>query len=176
MIHTEKKLWLNFSTEMDSAGLTTKLAKEITELTEKYPEEWITLFITSGGGLVGVGVAFYEFIVRVLNPKLQTVVLGEVSSAALLMFLSGAKRTITQNSTIFFHDIGKKFQEGTRLDRADMRFFLRDMDIDHGKYARIVAGRSDGKLSVEKTEELMLAKTTLNAEQALEYGLAHEIL
>lgn len=174
MILAKKERWVNFSGEIN-VGTVGMLEDAISGLVGKDPEEPITLFIASEGGSFIAGIAFYEFIKRVLKPNLQTVALGEVGSAAVIMFIAGEARIITKESSIFLHEVGRVFGD-ERVDKSEVGFFERELGNAQRKYARIVAECSGGKISAQGAEKLMLAKTTLTARRAVKFGIAHEIL
>src|SRR3989344_8238743 len=72
--------------------------KKISELLTKIAElaikpQPISLFISSGGGDLAAALAFYAF-VRGLKINLTTVAAGDVSSAAIVVWLAGKKRLV----------------------------------------------------------------------------------
>ena len=66
--------------------------------------EYLTLIINSGGGSVGDAFALIDTIKGSVIP-VHTIGLGEISSAALMIFMAGhkGKRVMTPNSSILSH-------------------------------------------------------------------------
>jgi|GEM_PF-1946607 len=83
----------------------TKTSEEIRKLYKENPEEEITLYICSVGGIRSLAISFYEW-VNYKNIPLITVAIGEVSSAAVIVFLSGKKRRATLHSWFGIHPGG----------------------------------------------------------------------
>jgi len=90
-----------------------KTIEEIRKLYEEDPQEEITLLIGSGGGTIGPALTFYEW-VKLKSIPLVTVAIGEVSSAAVIIFLAGQKRKATSHSFFLLHK-GGSFKEDVRM-------------------------------------------------------------
>jgi ATP-dependent protease ClpP protease subunit len=65
--------------------------------------EPIRLIITSYGGPTGIGMSFYDSMRVVYKPQLITVGSGDVDSSGVIILLSGEKRYLTRNTTLFLH-------------------------------------------------------------------------
>ena len=92
------------------------LIKEIQTLTyelqlqgSKYNfEPHIDLHIYSPGGDAFMGLSIYDFIRK--NPvPIHTYIDGNIASAATFMFLAGAKRFMSPNSTVLIHQVSTSF-------------------------------------------------------------------
>ncbi|MBU1255403.1 ATP-dependent Clp protease proteolytic subunit [Patescibacteria group bacterium] len=153
-----------------------RVIAKINEIYEKDREEWITLFITSGGGNIVAAFAFYDYITSVLRPKLQTVVLGYTASMALLVFLAGEYRLIDPHTSLFFHELKRVQDKEDKFTRVDLERICSDIKVDMGYFTKIMETRTNEKTSVEMAEEMMRSEMTLYAQQAFEKGFAHEIL
>lgn len=79
-----------------------KIRERILDLWEVDQNKEITLFICSGGGKGIPAIGFYEWI-KVKKIPLITVAIGEVSSAAIPIFLSGNSRKATSHSWFLMH-------------------------------------------------------------------------
>jgi ATP-dependent protease ClpP protease subunit len=90
-----------------------KTIEEIRKLYEENPQEEIALLIGSGGGAIGPALNFYEW-VKLKNIPLVTIAIGEVSSAAVIVFLAGQKRKATSHSYFILHK-GGSFKEDIRM-------------------------------------------------------------
>lgn len=136
----------------------------------------VYLTVTSPGGGTGIGMGFYDTIKTVYKPNLTTIGTGDVDSSGIIVFLSGDKRYITPNTTLLLHLAGRTFDGGKRFTAQEMESMLREDTLKDFQYASVVSERSGGKLSTEKVLDMMAKSTVLSAEEAMHYGLAHEIL
>ncbi len=92
------------------------LIKEIQTLTyelqlqaSKYGfEPHIDLHIYSPGGDAFMGLSIYDFIRKNAVP-IHTYIDGNIASAATFMFLAGAKRFMSPNSTVLIHQVSTSF-------------------------------------------------------------------
>lgn len=76
----------------------------VKELLELKPGGECTLYIDSGGGSV-TGALAVVTLLRHRRVRATAIVLGECSSAALLVFAACQRRVVTQHSTFLFHPI-----------------------------------------------------------------------
>ncbi len=175
MITVAPERWTYFSGRVENGPIGT-LTEDIVKLQDKDPTAPIRLFISSGGGDSLVGFGFYEFLCYVIKPQLQTVALGEIGSIAVLMYMAGAKRLITKNSTVYLHEFGLSFSDKSTWSLSNAKTKLADMTVDQNKYVSIIARRSDGNLERRILLTMMKNNTTLTAKQAVKLGIAHEVL
>jgi ATP-dependent protease ClpP protease subunit len=156
-----------------------KTIEEIRKLYKENPQEEITLLIGSGGGAIGPALNFYEW-VKLKNIPLVTVAIGEVSSAAVFIFLAGQKRKATSHSFFLLHK-GGSFKEDIR-----MRFLrilspsrYRD-DADWWKIYKkfeIEIVKKETKLPQEKIQKALTKEhLILTPEEAKNFGLIDEII
>jgi ATP-dependent Clp protease, protease subunit len=138
-------------------------------------EEELYLMITSVGGSCDEGFGFYDAITKFLKPNLTTVALGVTSSIALIIFLSGKRRLAGPNTSFLLHDITVTYEQET-LGTRELKANSASSQFSLNSFAKILAERSGGKLTVKKALQLMRSVTVLNAKQAKQYGLVHEIL
>lgn len=153
-----------------------KLCQDLGKATLANSGDWVSLFMCSGGGKVNPAFATHEFVRHILRPKLQTVALGELGSIAPLLFLMGDHRVITPETTLWFHHIGRSFDEKVRIDTLGADRMHRELQLDEGKYFRILEERTDGKIGKRKAQSLLRGEKTLSAKEAVKLGLAHEIV
>jgi ATP-dependent protease ClpP protease subunit len=151
------------------------LEDEIVKLMKKGPKDWISLSISSEGGQTGAGLAFFDSM-RCLKPKLLTVALGDVQSMALIIFLAGEYRVVGRHSVFFIHEPARQFEANVRLSYSELKKILEFLQSDIKNITDIVAGRSQGKLTTKDVELMLKTDTLLPAEEAVEMGLAHEII
>ena len=138
--------------------------------------EEITLVVNSHGGPTGYSMTFFDVVRKVLLAPLVTIGTGDVDSSGVIIYLSGKKRYITKNTTMFFHVAGRRFEEGKRVTTSDMRAMLKEDTLKDRHYAMLVAAESRGKLTSFQVMEMMKKNTVLSASDVYEFGLADEIL
>lgn len=138
--------------------------------------KWVSLFLCSSGGRVNPAFAIYEFVRHVLCPKLQTVALGELGSIAPLLYLMGDHRVITPETTLWFHHIGRNFDEKVRIDTLAAERMRKELLLDERKYFRIIEERTRGKTTRKEALSLLRNERTLDAKEAVKLGFAHEIV
>lgn len=168
-------LTVSFFDEVNGKSME-KLCGDLGKATVGSPDKWISLFMCSGGGRVNPAFAAYEFVHHILRPKLQTVALGNLGSIAPLLYLMGDHRVITRETTLWFHHLGKSFDEKIRIDTSEAEQMRRELLIDEGKYFRIIEERTCGKTSKKEARSILRDERTLNAKNAMKLGFAHEIV
>ena len=136
----------------------------------------ITLFINSTGGNIIDAFAIYEYVMRMLKPNFQTVVLGEASSMAVLLLLMGDKRLMAQTAFMRFHKFSYTPREVFPITSSLARKIRQGLGESEKKYTEIVAERSGGRTSQKQALILMRNEVLVSATKAVELGLAHEIL
>lgn len=156
--------------------MSTKVSSKIKSLLNKDPDKDINLIITSPGGPTGIGMSFYDLMTKVIRPNLCTIGSGDVDSAAVIVFLAGRRRILTQNTTLLLHMAGRTFNSSKRFTTTEISSILREDTLKDKQYATILANASRGKLSYSKALKLMQNAIVLEPKEALKYGLADEII
>jgi ATP-dependent protease ClpP protease subunit len=156
-----------------------KTIEEIRKLHEKNPQEEITLLIGSGGGAIGPALNFYEW-VKLKNIPLVTIAIGEVSSAAVIIFLAGQKRKATPHSFFTLHK-GSSFKEDIRM--LLLRFFSPFRYRDEAdwwktwKKFEIEIFKKETKLPQEEIQKALTKEhLVLTPKEAKKFGLIDEII
>lgn len=152
-----------------------KLGGDLSKAAIESRENWVTLFLCSGGGKVNPAFAIYEFVRHILRPKLQTVALGRLGSIAPLLYLMGDHRVITPETTLWFHHVGMGVDEKV-INTLGAERMSKELLIDERRYFRIIEERTGGKTNKKKAVSLLRDERTLDAEQAVKLGFAHEII
>jgi ATP-dependent protease ClpP protease subunit len=145
-------------------------AKAFVDEINKLDVATIHLHINSGGGDVFEGAAMYNALLR-HKATVVTHIDSLAASAASILAMAGNTIEISGNAFLMIHNpwsiaVG---------DAADMRHEAELLDTMEATYAKTYAIRSNGKTSSEKFREMMIAETWLNAEQAVETGLADTV-
>lgn len=149
---------------------------KIKSLLEHDREEEIHLLVNSYGGVTGVGMSFYDAVKSWLKPNLVTIGSGDVDSSGIIVFLAGAKRYLTKNTTLLFHLAGRTFAEGKRYSTTDMENMLKEDKLKDYQYACVISDATAGRYSPEKILDLMAHNTVFTSEEAVSMGLAHKVL
>lgn len=134
----------------------------------------ITLFITSDGGSPSVGLGFYDTM-RALGANLTTVAAGNVNSSAVLIWLAGKRRYVTQHSQMILHPGKQKTGKGGESE-TEMACSLASLKLDEHYYNQVLADASGGKVSVSRAEIWNKKNTVLSPNDLLKFGLAHKII
>lgn len=133
----------------------------------------IKLYINSPGGDVYSGLAVYDCI-RLISSPVTTICIGDSASMGAILFLAGEKRQMLPNSRIMIHDpsygggnlAGKKpHQIKTTLD---------SLVECQERLCGIISDRT-GK-SLDEVYEFTKDDSYFNADEAVKFGLATEIL
>lgn len=98
---------------------------------------------------------------------------GSVDSIGVVLFCAGSTRITVPNARFLLHGVTAGFQQGERLEEKQLEERLKGLQIDMLNIARVIAA-STGK-TVEAVNTAMLDRTTLDPEQATQWGLAHQI-
>ncbi|HEY8949436.1 MAG TPA: ATP-dependent Clp protease proteolytic subunit [Rhizomicrobium sp.] len=135
------------------------------------PKKEISMYINSPGGYVTAGLGIYDTM-QYIRPKVQTLCVGQASSAASLLLCAGnpGERYCLPNSRVLVHqpsasyygqaaDIARHAQEIVKLKRR-----LNEIYSKH-------TGQT-----VEAVEKMLDRDTYLTAEEAKAFGLVDKIL
>ncbi len=135
------------------------------------PKKEIAMYINSPGGVVTAGLAIYDTM-QYIRPGIQTLCVGQASSAATLLLCAGRKgeRFTLPNSRVLVHqpsasyygqaaDIARHAQEILKLKRR-----LNEIYAKH-------TGQS-----LEVVEKALDRDTYMTAEEAKSFGLVDQVL
>ena len=130
------------------------------------------LLISSPGGTVFHGLSAYNFL-RGIPAGVTTHNFGSVDSIGVVLFCAGTRRFSVPHARFMLHGVQANFPQGASLEEKQLEERLKGVRIDIENIAGVIAANT-GKSEGEITQD-MLNRTTLNPEQAVEYGLVHEI-
>lgn len=162
-----------FLTEDVNAQTTSVILKQLMYLENSEDDGDITLYINSPGGDVASGLAIFDYI-SLMKKTVNTVCTGTAASMGAILFLAGKKRSMLRHTRIMIHDpsisggsfAGKKSHEIQRnLDK---------LNESRENLARIISEKT-GK-TLDEVYEVTAEDTYYNANEALEFGLATDIL
>ena len=135
------------------------------------PDKGINLYINSPGGVISAGLAIYDTM-RLISPEVSTICIGMAASMATILLSGGhqGKRYVLPNSTVHMHQpLG-----GAQGQASDIEIAAREIIRLKDKIRTILSdntGQTYDKITRDTDRDYFLT-----AEQAVEYGLADEIL
>lgn len=134
----------------------------------------VTLLINSSGGNISDAFSIVD-VIKNIDIKIRTVATGQVSSAALLLLLSGSKneRYATKNAEFFVHQFVWGKQENVKYEDLVSRRTKED-DLND---SLISFYKAHSKLNTIQVKKLLLgADFYFDSEKALEYGFIDKII
>lgn len=136
---------------------------------QKFTE--LRLNIQSFGGSVTGAVAMYNYL-KTLPFDIETHNLGEVTSAAVLLYLAGNVRTAERYSKFVIHPIS--FPASGNLSYFQVQEIANTLEKDIALYASIVNRETDSLRRVHNIEEILKGKSiALTPEAAQKCGIVN---
>jgi len=132
----------------------------------------ITILISSPGGQVAAGINIYNFL-KGIPVEVITHNFGQSDSIAVTVFCAGSKRYCTPDSRFLIHGVGFDTIQGQRFDERLMVERLEGLKNDRVTISKIMSENS--KRTFKEIEEDMFKGVVWTPEQAVGYGLVHEI-
>jgi ATP-dependent Clp protease protease subunit len=135
------------------------------------PEKDIVLYINSPGGIVSSGLAIYDTIKHV-KPPVQTICIGSAASMAAVLLAAGTKgkRFILPHGKVMLHQP----TGAARGQSSDIQIHAREIMKTKKEMNRIISENTNK--SIEEVEKLTERDFYMSAEEAIEFGIADEIL
>jgi ATP-dependent protease ClpP protease subunit len=135
----------------------------------------IHLLISSGGGSVQHGLSLYNYL-KGLPVEVRTYNFGTVDSIAVVMFCAGSKRYSVPHARFLIHGVSFFIQAQGMVsyEEKQMEEFVKALKMDRYNIAKVIADTVKIK-TLEEVELDMLNRTMLDPEDAVRYGLVHEI-
>ncbi len=135
------------------------------------PEQDISLYINSPGGIISSGLAIYDTM-QLIKPQVSTICVGMAASMATVLLSGGekGKRFALPNSTIHMHQP----MGGAQGQASDIEIAAREIIRMQDKIRQVLSkhtGQTYEKISRDTDRDYYLP-----ADQALEYGLVDEVL
>ncbi len=130
------------------------------------------LLISSPGGDVFHGLTAYNYL-KGIPLEITTHNFGSADSIGAVMFCAGSRRISVPHARFLLHGVQCRFAQPTSLEEKQLEEKLNGLQIDMDNIAGVIADTvgKDKHLIIDD----MLNRTTLSPEQAMEYGLVHEI-
>jgi ATP-dependent Clp protease, protease subunit len=134
--------------------------------------ERIHLMISSPGGSVFHGLSLYNFL-RGAPVQVYTYNFGSVDSIGVVIFCAGEKRFSVPHARFLIHGVQANFMANQAVDEKGLEERLKGLQIDYKNIARVIADTA--QRPADKVQDDMNNRTTLNPQEAKDYGLVHEI-
>ncbi len=136
------------------------------------PEKDIALYINSPGGDISAGLAVYDTM-EYIRPDIATYCVGQAASMAAVLLAAGAhgKRTMLPNSRVLIH---QPWMRGLGGQQTDIQIHAEDLLRMRAKLDAVLAhhtGQPTETIHRDTERDNILA-----AEEAIEYGLADQIM
>jgi ATP-dependent Clp protease protease subunit len=138
----------------------------------KEKAERIHLMISSPGGSVFHGLSIYNFL-KGSPMEIYTYNFASVDSIGVIMFCAGNRRFSVPHARFLIHGVQVNFQGNLSLDEKGLEEKLKGLQIDYQNIARVISDTT--QKAAHKVQEDMNNRTTLNPQEAKDYGLVHEI-
>lgn len=149
------------------------IVAQLLYLESENPDKDINLYINSPGGSVTAGMAIYDAM-QFIQPDVSTIVMGQACSMGSLLAQAGAKgkRMILPNARHMIHQPSG----GARGQATDMEIQVREiLEMKKNLTNIYVKHNSTGKQFEELAKD-MERDFFMSAQQAVEYGLADQVL
>jgi ATP-dependent Clp protease protease subunit len=157
-------------TEIDD-GVANVVMAQLLHLEAASPDLEISLYINSPGGTYSALTAIYDTM-QFIQPDVATICMGQASSAAAVLLAAGApgRRSVLQHAKVLLHQ-----------PSSQARGTLPDLAVQAKEVARVraefdeILSRHTGH-PVSKIRSDTDRNMTLNAQEAIDYGLADQII
>lgn len=168
----KKTTYIKFFAQVNPKTIKTLMQTVEQKLTEG-TERFIVL-ISSSGGNVSAGISGYNFL-KGISAEVITCNFGDAYSIAVVLFCAGSKRLCVPHARFLLHGIGFNVTASTRFNEHILDEHIKGLRLDRETIASIVGDSTGGKKKVEDVDKDILNNTVLNSQQAVDYGLVHEI-
>ena len=162
----ERAVFINGEINDDMAS---SVVAELLFLEAAAPEKPITLYINSPGGSVTAGLAIYDTM-RHVRCKVHTLCVGQACSMAAVLLAAGDERSILPSSRVMIHQPSG----GAEGRQSDIVIVAKEITRIREKLSKIISLHTGQPL--EKVEVDIEKDNFMEAEEALAYGLADEII
>jgi len=129
------------------------------------------ILLSTPGGNVFHGLSAYNYL-RGIPVTVTTHNFGSADSVGVVLFCAGEQRYSVPQARFLLHGVSANFNKCS-LEEKQLEERLKGLQIDMGNIAHVISD-TVGKDKDDIVKD-MLERTTLYPEQAVEYGLVHEI-
>jgi len=157
-------------TEIDD-GVANVVMAQLLHLESASPDLEIMLYINSPGGSYSALTAIYDTM-QFVRPEVATFCMGQAASAAAVLLAAGApgKRSVLQHAKVLLHQPSSQAR-GTLPDLAIQAKEVARVRAEMDEILSRHTGHPVAKIRADTDRNM-----TLSARQAVEYGLADEVI
>lgn len=167
----ESRVYLHFAPQQVNYDNCSSLISEVQSVVARGVEE-IVLLISSPGGFVDPAMMAYNYL-KGCPAKLTTHNIGTCESIAVVIFAAGDTRLSVPHGRFLIHDLTWTFPATTTYQVSQLEEILKRLRNDADNIAGILAEACSKNES--DIHEAMRNSLTLAPEEALEWGLVHEL-
>lgn len=165
------EIWYTLTGDIDKKSVNDAIVWNNDQLYTK-PVDRLRVMIASSGGDIGAAISLYMYL-KALPLHVETIGFGEVDSAAILIFLGGARRIVVDGCQFFFHEGRYTVAQQTATIQAHeeaIAVFKRELN----ETIHIISSETgnDGEVVANM---LRRSKIMLTSE-ARDFGLCHEVI
>ena len=157
-------------TEIDD-GVANVVMAQLLHLEAASPELEVSLYINSPGGSYSALTAIYDTM-QFIQPEVATICMGQASSAAAVLLAAGApgRRSVLQHAKVLLHQPSSQAR-GTLPDLAIQAKEVARVRAEMDEILRRHTGHPVAKIRADTDRNM-----TLGAQQAVDYGLADQVI
>ena len=133
----------------------------------------IHILISSAGGNVYSGLLIYNFL-KGCPANITTHNIGSCDSVTAIIYAAGNRRLSVQHGRFLMHGVSSNFSANTTLSETQLEERLSTLRSDTNNIAGVLAeitGKQESQIHQDMRQGL-----TLDPQQAIEYGIVHEIV
>jgi ATP-dependent protease ClpP protease subunit len=130
------------------------------------------LMISSPGGMVFHGLSISNFL-RGAPVEVYTYNFGSVDSIGVVIFCSGTRRLSVPHARFLIHGVSLNVSGNLSFDEKSLEEKIKSLKIDYQNIAKVIADTCGKK--ADRVMQDMNNRTTLNPQEAMKYGLVHEV-
>jgi len=166
----ERIVFLNGPVDDHSANL---VIAQMLHLESVDSEKDINLYINSPGGLITAGLGIYD-VMQFIKPDVATFVMGQACSMGSFLAQAGAKgkRYILPNARTMIHQPSG----GARGMASDIEISYKEIMYLKKRLTELYVKHNSAGKTYKEFEKDMDRDTFMNAQDAIEYGLADKIV
>jgi ATP-dependent Clp protease, protease subunit len=157
-------------TEIDD-GVANVVMAQLLHLEAASPELEVSLYINSPGGSYSALTAIYDTM-QFIQPEVATICMGQASSAAAVLLAAGApgRRSVLQHAKVLLHQPSSQAR-GTLPDLAIQAKEVARVRAEMDEILSRHTGHPVAKIRADTDRNM-----TLSAQQAVDYGLADQVI
>jgi ATP-dependent Clp protease protease subunit len=157
-------------TEIDD-GVANVVMAQLLHLEAASPELEVSLYINSPGGSYSALTAIYDTM-QFIQPEVATICMGQASSAAAVLLAAGApgRRSVLQHAKVLLHQPSSQAR-GTLPDLAIQAKEVARVRAEMDEILSRHTGHPVAKIRADTDRNM-----TLGAQQAVDYGLADQVI